>query len=164
MKLKSKIILPVLAIIVLGGVGIFGIERVFAQSAPGYNPSIIQKLAQKFGLKEDDVKAVFDQNRQERQVQMQTRFEQTLDQFVKDGKISDTQRQAILEKRQELKDKLAADRENWKNMTPDQRKALIKQQKLDLDNWAKQNDIDLQYFYGGFKGHLGGMRGGWHMR
>jgi ATP-dependent protease ClpP protease subunit len=34
-------------------------------------------------------------------------------------------------------------------MTPDQRKAAMDQQHQDLQNWAKQNNIPLQYLMGG---------------
>jgi hypothetical protein len=34
-------------------------------------------------------------------------------------------------------------------MTPEQRKAAMEAEKTDLENWAKQNNIDMKYLFGG---------------
>ncbi len=156
--MKNKLILTI-ATLVLGAAAVFGITHVYAQSPAPTIPSIIQKLADRFGLNVSDVKAVFDADKQERKAAMQTKFETQLTQDVTDGKITAAQKQLILDKRKELEANRQTNFANLQNLTPDQRKAAFTARRQDLEAWAKQNNIDLKYLRGGF-----GMRGHWHMK
>ncbi len=153
--MKQKLIVSLVVIVVLGTV-ILGTTKAFAQSPTNWHASIIEKLVQKFGLKQADVQAVFDESMKDRQAQMQTRIEDRLTQAVKDGKLTEAQKQLILTKQQELKTKREAERQNLQNMTPQLRRDAFAAQKQEIESWAKQNNIDLNYFFGGFRG---GMRG-----
>jgi len=143
----------------LAGVAFWGSAYTYAQSSQGKYPSIVQKLVQRFGLAESDVQAVFDEAKKEREDQMKTKFEDRLTQAVKDGKLTDTQKQAILTKMQEMQTNRQTNAANWQNMTPEQRKTTFQAQRQELESWAKQNGIDLKYFFGGF-----GMKGGYHSK
>jgi hypothetical protein len=59
---------------------------------------IVQRLAQKFGLQETEVQAVFDEVHQERHQKMKQDMENRLNQAVQEGKITESQKQAILDK------------------------------------------------------------------
>lgn len=131
---------------------VLGGSRVLAQNSSGQYSSIIQKLAQRFNLNPADIQTVFNQDRADKQAQIQNRFSQTLDQTVKNGKLTDAQKQLILSKLQELKN----NQQNLKNMTPDQRKAALQKQRQDLQAWAQQNNIDMKYLFGGHMGMMGG--------
>lgn len=162
--IKKKILISALVLIITA-TGVAATSHVFAQNAnSGPFSTLVQMIADKFNLNRNDVQAVFDQYRTDRQNAMQTRFEKMLNQLVQDGKITDAQKQLILNKWQELKANRQKDAANWKNMTPDQRKAARESQKQALSDWAKQNNIDLQYLYAGRMGHFGGMKGGWDMK
>jgi hypothetical protein len=152
--MKLKIMVAVLAVTLIGG-GLFGVAQAFAQTPDGATPKIVQKIAQKFGLKESDVQAVFDKDWQERQSQREAKFAAKLSQLVQEGKITEAQKQLILQKHQELETNKQAKLPNLKNLTPEQRKTQIQSQRQALDDWAKQNGIDPQYLFGGFglKGH-----------
>jgi hypothetical protein len=113
------------------GFGVVVTSRVFAQDTNSPQ-TIVQKIADKFGLKTSDVQAVFDQNRTDRRAEMETKFEEQLTAAVKDGKLTEEQKQLILAKRKELQNS-----------------------RQDFKNWATQNGIDIKYLMGGF-----GMRGG----
>ncbi|MBI3342937.1 hypothetical protein HY032_02175 [Candidatus Gottesmanbacteria bacterium] len=139
-------------------------SKAYAESATKPFQTIIQKLATKFGLKEADVQSVFDQARSERQAQLQTKLDDKLSQAVKDGKITEVQKQAIMAKRKELQAKKLESREAWKSMTADQRRAAMAQQKTELEAWAKANGIDLSYLWGWHRGFMHGFRMGWHMK
>lgn len=155
-KIKNKLIIAFATIMILIA-GLFGVGFAYAQGTNGTYSSIVQQLTQKFNLNPADVQSVFDQNRAVRTAQMQTNFEARLTQDVKDGKITDAQKQFILQKRQELQTQRQTNRDSFKNMNAEARKAVITTQRQDLQNWAKQNGIDIKYFFGGF-----GMRGhGW---
>lgn len=157
-KIKRKIIFLML-ILTLAGRATIGIRHAYAQNTQDKYSSIVQKLAVKFGLKESDVQSVFDDVKKVRQNQIQTKLEDKLTQAVKDGKITKAQKQAIIAKHKELQEKRKAQPGNWKNMTPEERRNAMQTQKQELENWAKQNNIDLKYFFGGHMGPKGGMKG-----
>jgi hypothetical protein len=154
---KTRILVPAL-ILTIGVAALIGGTKVYAQSND--RTSIISKIASKFGLKESDVQAVFDANRQEHQAQMQIKFEEQLSQDVKDAKITEAQKQLILAKHKDLEANRQQTMESMKNMTQDQRKTAMEKERTDLQAWAKNNGIDEQYLRGGFGGPRGGgMRG-----
>ena len=86
---------------------------------------------------------------------MQNREKSRLDKLVSAGSITQDQENLIISKFQELR----LNRQNWKSLTPDQRKTAITQQQTDLQSWAKQNNIDPKYLLFGKMGPRSGMRG-----
>lgn len=184
--LKNKAIIIAL-ILTLAGMGIWGKTNVLAQNTtPGPFSTLVQMIADKFNLNKNDVQQVFDQYKSDRQNSMQAQFEQKLDQAVKDGKITEEQKKLILAKHQELISQRQNQMQNRQNMTPEQRKAEMQNmqgktqeerktigeakktkmetERKELEDWAKQNNIDPQYLFGGRRGHFGGMKGGWDMK
>jgi len=135
MKLK-KIILPSLGLGALILTGTLGVHSVRAADT-NTNPPIIQLLAEKFGLNQDDVAQVFDQERQQQQQRMQVDRETHLEQAVTDGVITEDQRQLILQHQEEM---------------AQQREEHRQQQQ----QWAEDNGIDMDalHSYG-----MGGGRG-----
>lgn len=123
----------------------------------GYS-SIVEKLVQKFGLNQTEVEAVFDEARKEHQDQMKANFEQRLSQAVNNGEISEAQKQAILEKHEELIKKHEENWQNKQNLTKEQMMELKSKEREELKSWVEQNGIDLKYFWGFGKM---GLRG-WH--
>src|SRR5688500_3501198 len=94
--MKRKIFFPVLAIAIIG-MALTGANFVSAQDINGQT-SLITKIAQKFNLNEADVKAVFEEEKTARHAAMKAQMEEKLNQAIKDGKITEVQKQAILEK------------------------------------------------------------------
>ena len=154
--MKRKFILLSLGLALTGILGI-GAIHVLAQSSPAPYTSIVQKLAEKFGLKISDVQAVFDEARNARRAEMRTKFLDFLTQSVKDRKLTEAQKLAILAKKDEFKQQLAANREKYKTMTQAERSTTRQAQRQELETWAKQNGIGLKFLFGRF-----GMRGHWH--
>lgn len=134
--MNKKIVLSILGLSLLG-LGSFGAIKASAQANNGQYPLIIQKLAEKFGLKQEDIKSVFDQVRTDRVTQMQTKFDDYLSQAVKDGKLTEAQKQLILQKRQEIQAQRQTNMNNHQNL------------RSSLSDWAKQNNIPIQYLFGG---------------
>lgn len=157
--MNKKILISALALSIIG-VASYGVTKTNAQNLQSGYTSIIQKLATKFGVKEDDVKAVFDQQRSERQAQMQVNNEARLAKLVTDGKITEAQKQLILAKHKELQDKHANKQSNWYTMTREERQTYMQNDKTELETWAKANNIDTQYLMmgRGFKGMGRGMK------
>lgn len=147
--------LGIMAIIALAAVPVFA--AVATGDTSQYQP-IIQKLAEKFNLDPDDVKAVFDEAKSEREADMQKQLEKRLDQAVKDEKITEVQKEAILAKIKEMRD----DRREFRDLDPDKRQAEMKKRQEELSRWAKKNGIDqttLEQFMPGRGGFPGGRHG-----
>lgn len=106
------------------------------------NPPIVQKLADRFNLKTEDVTKVFTEAQEERRQELQAQFEKILDQAVKDKKITEEQKTTILKKRTAIEAK---------------QKELMELER-DLRAWAEDNSIDLGLI-GGFGPHRGGKGG-----
>jgi len=70
---------------------------------PNFSNPLVQRLAETFGLAEDDVQAVFDAARDEHRETMQTRKEGGLAQAVADGVLTQEQADALETKRQEMR-------------------------------------------------------------
>jgi hypothetical protein len=162
--MKNKTLLTAL-FITLMGIGIFTSTKALAQNTndnPNPMQSLIQRIADKFGLKKDDVQAVFDQDRTDRQAEMEAKNLTQLDQLVKDAKITEAQKQLIINKRKEMESNRQSEMENLKDKTDEEKKAAFETNKTKMDTerkaleeWAAQNGIDVKYLMGGFGGHKG---------
>lgn len=160
MNRKLVVVTVGLGLVVAGALA----SKAYAQTATTPYQTIIQKLVAKFGLKQADVQSVFDEARSEHQAQAQTKLDDKLSQAVKDGKITEAQKQAILAKLKELQASKLKSRETWKSQTPEERRAAMEKQKTELEAWAKANGIDMSYFFGWHKGFVKGFRMGRHMK
>lgn len=107
--------------------------------------SLIDKIATKFNLNKDEVKALFDEERTEREAQMKTKQEERLNTLVSEGKITADQKAKIIAKQEELKTKREANRDAMKDKTDAERKAAMEKERTELEQWAKDNGIDTQY-------------------
>jgi hypothetical protein len=146
----SKLLIKILVYFITGanlaGLGIFGVQSVYARSILSYS-SMAQKIAYKFHLNLSDVQAVFNVDRQDRQNQIQVGYRQMLGQAVSQGKLTTAQKQLILDKVQELNSQRQTDLQNRKKMTADQRKAAKEKLQQDLQSWATANNIDIKYLW-----------------
>ena len=126
---RKKIMVTILILGVLMVTGILGAGVVIAQNSEKY-PPIVQKFSQRFNLKSDDVKKVFNEVRDERYQEMQARYEEKLDEAVKEGKITKEQKATILKKETQIQEK---------------QKELMELQQ-ELRDWAEENNVDLSIF------------------
>jgi len=141
--LKNKLLVLAITAVVIGGAAWAGSTRALAATTGKY-PPVVQKLIDKFGLKETEVQTVIEEARTEQQTTMQTRMEERLTDAVGNGKITEAQKTAILAK--------------WKEIS-----AKRETERQELSDWAKQNGLESDYGFGWFGGHGRGMHGGWGM-
>ena len=139
--------------IAVGAAGLLGINQVAsAQSGSNQYTGLIQKIAQTFNLDQNKVQAVFDQYRQEQQASLQQKrqqqIEDRLSQAVQQGKLTNEQKQAILDELAALKSKYNPD--SLKNMTPDQRKQAFQNEQAEIKSWTQSHGIDVSYLMRGF--------------
>jgi hypothetical protein len=136
----------------------WGATSIYAHGWGGANnDTLIQRIVQKFGLKTADVQGVFDTVRSERQAEMQKKMVERLDALVKQGKITEAQKKLIIAKHAELEAQRAKDMESMKDLTPEERRSKMDAHRAELESWAKQNNIDIQYVIGFGKGNGYGM-------
>lgn len=143
-------------------VGMIALSAAGAVSARGMgmgHDSLITKIAQKFGLKEADVRGVFDSSHADHMAQMQVKMDEHLSQLVKDGKITEAQKKLILTKHAEMQKNMQSQKDAMKEKTPAERKTLMDAKRAELEQWAKSNGINVQYLLP-FGGPRRGMRYG----
>jgi hypothetical protein len=162
--MTKKTILTVAGVSVLCG-GLVVATSAFAQTSTNNQngvPSLVQEVANKFHLNTSDVQSVFTQHRQEIMAKQEANYENYLKNLVSSGKINDEQEQLILNKHKELISQMQSNLKNFKSMTPAERRAEMQANMQDLQTWAKQNNITLQYLrpFGPGMGRFG--RFGWH--
>jgi formylmethanofuran dehydrogenase subunit E-like metal-binding protein len=126
--------------------------------------SIASRIATKIGFKQDDVQKVLDAQHTIRTEDMTVKMTARLDQLVTDKKITADQKQKILDKQKELQATREANKTTFQNLTQAERKAKMDAARTELETWAKDNGIDIQYImpFGGGRGHhgMGGMDDG----
>lgn len=135
------------------------------QSGQAPGKTIVQRIAERFGLNESDVQSVFDQNHQERQAQRQDRMEERLTQLVAEGKLNESQKQAILSKMQELANQKQSQMDNFRNMTRQERLTEMQKKHDEVKSWADSLGIDpsIQGIFGRYSsvppfGHMMGLK------
>ncbi len=110
--------------------------------------TLLQRIAEKFGLNQDDVDQVVADYQTERRQEMQSAYEDRLTAAVENGQITAEQKQLILEKHNQLQQEY--DSENQQRQ----------QHQEELQAWADENGIDVSYLgVGGGRGMRGGMMG-----
>lgn len=146
-NMKKIFLIPVAAV-ALGATLLFRTGVVNAQEVQ-QNPSdtLVIKIAQKFGLNQSDVQAVFKEHHDEMHTQMLAKFEERLAQDVKDGKITEVQKQLIIAKHKEIKDQMLSHVQDVKNLSAEERKAAMQKQRTELEAWAKEHNIDMKYLF-----------------
>ncbi|MFH0831217.1 MAG: hypothetical protein V1895_04125 [Parcubacteria group bacterium] len=157
MSLKKTLIIAGSAV-VIGAGSLLGVGLARAAGAES-RPTIIDKLVERFNLNKDEVQAVFDELRDERQAEHRAKLEERLQSAVDNGKLTTAQRDAILTKMQENQTFM----ESLKDKTPEERRAALKQHHQDLKAWADEQNIPQGFRMfvgpGGHKGFGPGPRG-----
>lgn len=159
--MKNKAVISFIGLTMVG-IALFGANKIYAQTSIQHQ-TLIDMLVSRFHLNRNDVQSVFNDFQKQRQADAQANYKARLDGLVSQGKITSAQRDLI----QKEHDSLVAQKQSsdWQNLTPRQRQDKMIQQRTDLQNWAKQNNLDpgLLYLVMGGRGFGGiGMMGGFH--
>ena len=156
MKFSKQLIVPAVALGAI--VSLAGASTVSAEEADQGPERMIERLAERFSLNQDEVRSFFEGEREARQAKRQAAFEERLSGAVSEGKISESQKQLILEKREELRAEREANRESYRDMDRDERREARKSRRAELQAWAEENGIDMRYLVG--RHGKGGPHGG----
>lgn len=159
--MNKKLLIFALGLVLLGGVGFTAVSA-DAQGGQGNHETIVQKLVERFGLNQEEVEEVFEDVREERRAEMQAQHEERLNALVEEGKITQEQKQVIIAKHKEMRQEKEENWQDWKNLTPEEKKAKWQEHKEEMQRWADENGIDLSLIGGlagrGPKGGRGKMR------
>lgn len=109
--------------------------------------NLVDKIATQFHLNKDDVQKVFTENWQANQVKHKQAEKDHLATLVKDGKITQVQSDLISTKLAELQTEREANHDDMKSKTSAERKAFMDSKKAELEQWAKDNGIDISLLH-----------------
>lgn len=148
----NKKLLLVLGAITIIGIGALGSNQAFAQESNTPDPinSLVQKIADKFGLSRNDVQAVFTEHKDEMKANMSARQEDRLSNLVSAGKITEAQKTLIINKQKELAEKRAANKGSLKDLSREEIRSKMVVERTELEKWAADNGIDMKYLMGSF--------------
>lgn len=129
----------------VAGAATLGVGGIYAAQASNALPDrmngLVTAIAQKFNLNASDVQKVFDEQRNamqaERQAENLARLKERLAGAVKDGTITQSQSDLILAKHEEMHGFMTS----LQGKTPDERKTAIDAKIVELQQWAKDNNI-----------------------
>jgi len=145
---KSLMIAGAVASIGLAG-GAAGVKAVSAES-DGSN-TLADKIAQKFNLNKDEVQKVFEENHAEKEAEHQTEIEDRLTTAVKDGKLTEDQKTKILAKLEEMRNSRPTP-EEFDGKAEEGRREFKVEKHDELEQWAKDNNIPMEYLHPGGPG------------
>lgn len=154
--MNKKIIIPAALLVTAVGTGVFLTKPVLAQEGETPHQSIIERLVARFGLNQEEVESVFQEERQDRQAEMQNQFEAKLDEAIAAGELSEDQKALILAKHEELRqqnENQGPKGDDWHELSAEERQAKMEEEKAsrearqaELQAWAEANGIDMKYF------------------
>lgn len=156
-KLKTGI-LAAAAVATVGAAGLTATQAVMAATdkTSGSESSLVDKIATKFGLNKSDVQQVFDEDRMAHEAEHEAKITERLQALVDDGTITADQKTVIEAKLKEMKAERDAHKDEMKNLSDDERKAKMEEKRTALEQWAKDNNLDLTKLRGVFMGGPGG--------
>ena len=153
MKKKSKVlVISTFLVVSILMVGVLSTSLISAQDATVY-PTIIERLASKFNLNKDDVQQVFEEVRDEHKAEMYANWAERLDDLIAEGKLTAEQKQAILDKHDEMEAKI----EELKNqdLTMEERREKMRALHEEFKKWAEENGLSEIPFMFFMKPHRG---------
>jgi len=163
---KVTLFIPALTLVLVGAL-LFADNMVSAQSDVSFQSSLVQKIADRFGLSESEVQAVFNEDREDMRARMEIAYEDRLGGAVANGDLTEEQKELILDKRAELE---VLRREHHEDMMSgvavDHEAHMAEMQAMhdELSLWAEENNIDLKYLMGFGMNATNRGFGGHHMR
>jgi len=140
----KKTTLTILTLSALITAGFFAVNQIRAEdNGVDYSP-IMQRLIEKFNLDGEEVEEVFAEMREERQSQMQAYFGERLGELVEEGQLTEEQKEAILAKKEEMRQKS----QNWQGLTSEEKREQMEQHREEMQIWAESEEIDLSLMFG----------------
>lgn len=161
MSKQAKIIAAttfLLGVFAVGGMGLAYADTSVTKTDP--MTTLSARLAQKFNLNADEVKAVVDGVFEEEHKKMEAQWTQNnaekISKAVSDGTITKTQADLLTAKIAEIAARRDSDRASFAGLTDAERKTKMDAYRTELDAWMKSNNIPTQFaapLFGKGRGH-----------
>lgn len=156
---RARMIVPIAALMAVMGVDVYA-----ADAAEAERTSLVDRIIAQFNLNKDEVQKVVEQERAQRQQENRDRVTASLTDAVTQGKITEEQKNMILAKHEDMQ-KTRTETRTAGDRTAN--RAARAQERQELEQWAKDNNIDAQYMMmgngmgrGGDGAGKGGMQRG----
>ena len=141
---RYRRILAVLSILTVAGlISATSLGTASAQGTPNHRQNLIDTIATKFGLDKAEVQKVFDEERSLRRHDRSKQAKQRLDEAVKDGKLTQSQADEILNQAQKFESFL----DELDETNEDKRRTLIQNKRAEIKQWANQNNIPKRFVH-----------------
>ena len=141
--LTKKIAVPVIALGIITVAVLSSASLVSAQKLDPERDTLVNKIASRFGLNKTEVEETFKEFRlehnEEHHERMEEMLENRLENAVENGNLTEDQRFAILEKHEELEDRM----DDLYDLSPEERREAKADIHEEMENWAQENDIDM---------------------
>lgn len=154
MNKKTLITSAIVGILAVGTALGFTAVQAAEQKVDNPRNGLIEKIATRFNLNQNDVKQVFDEHKTEMMAQHEEQFKTRVSDAVSKGTLTQAQADAIIAKKAELE----ANRPNFEGKSQAEIRDLMKTQMDDLKKWAEDNNIPPQFRF--FQGPLMGKAHG----
>ncbi len=105
----------------------------------------VSELAERFNLDENELKTYFEEQKAEHEAEHQQKQEERLASLVAEGKLTQAQADALKAKREEMKASFEAAKDQ--NLTREERRTQMKQNRDDFKTWADSQGIDLEVIH-----------------
>ena len=147
-NINNKFIAPVVVTLIL----IVAAVSTTAISAHGFSEKgdLASKFAERFNLDEGEVESFFNEQKADHFANMQTVLEERLQKAVKNGKLTEEQKQEWLEMNEEF----VTEMDSYSELNHEERMEMISQHHDQMRIWFDQNGVD--------KGTLMPIIGGMH--
>lgn len=129
-----KVILP--AILLTGSLAVGSLGFKVARADEAYAP-IVQRIAERFDISVDEVQEVFDEYHDEKHTDMMARWEERLNDLVQQGKITEIQKEAVISKQVEIKEKI----DTLRDLQPEERRVEMSKIHEEFRTWASENGL-----------------------
>lgn len=158
---KKYLIVPAVAVGLIAVLAFSSVDKVSAHMGGSGNQNLATVIAQKFGLQEEQVAQALQEYHSEqmetRHQEMKDRLEQRLAAEVQEGSLTEGQVQAILEKHEEMHERMEELREQ--DLSPEDMREMHADVREEMQTWADENGIDFDVFMRvGGRGHGRMMR------
>jgi len=123
-------------------------DKVNAFAGSDHRSEFAAAIAERFGLDQTQVEETIQefhaQEMETRQQEMQSRFEARLQTAVSEGSLTSSQMQAILEKHDEMQDRMQELHDQ--DLSPDDRREMMADIHDEMQAWADEQGIDYDVF------------------
>lgn len=154
MKINKKIAIPLMTVVIIGAAA-YSASQAFASTDLSNYPPMVQRLAERFGLKTDEVKTFFNEERQQRQDDMLSDYSDFLDEAVSSGELSEDKKSLLIAKKKEQQTEMESRQPGTGER--EERRSEMQAKRDELIKWAKDNGIDEKYLFAHGEGEVRGF-------